>query len=186
MGETTETAAHNAAQASDAASATNAKRATNAMSATHATPATNVTPAAIAAFDCVILRGLPGSGKSSFAAQCARDYRLLHLEADQHFHVNGVYRFDPARAADAHALVVRDALAALHAGERVIIANTHVRLWEMAAIVGAATLAQKSFCCVECRGAFANVHDVPAPVIARMRERWEPLPDSFAAVDFRT
>jgi predicted kinase len=138
------------------------------------------------AFDCVILRGLPGSGKSTFAAKLARDYGFVPLEADDHFFVSGVYQFDPARAADAHALVARDAFAALSAGQRVVIANTHVRLWEMAAIVGAATLAQKSFCFVECRGAFGNVHAVPAAVIAGMRERWEPLPDSFAAVDFRT
>ncbi|TAG47216.1 MAG: ATP-binding protein [Betaproteobacteria bacterium] len=135
-------------------------------------------------FDCVILRGLPGSGKSTFAKRLAAEHGFTHLEADDHFYVKGEYRFDPARAADAHALVARDALSAMLGGQRIVVANTHVRLWEMAAVVGAATLAQKRFCFVECRGEFGNVHGVPAEVIAAMRERWEALPDGFAASAF--
>jgi predicted kinase len=138
----------------------------------------------ITQFDCVILRGLPGSGKSTFAKRLAAEYGFVPLEADDHFYVNGEYKFDPARAADAHALVARDALAHLQAGGRIVIANTHVRLWEMAAVAGAATLASKSFCFVECVGAFGNVHAVPDAVIAGMRERWEKLPQIFAGRSF--
>jgi predicted kinase len=134
----------------------------------------------IAGFDCVVLRGLPGSGKSTFAKRLVSSYGFLALEADDHFYVNGQYKFDPARAADAHALVARDALTHLQAGQRVVIANTHVRLWEMGAVVGAATLASKTFCFVECVGTFANVHAVPEAVIEGMRERWETLPAAFA------
>ena len=136
-------------------------------------------------FDCVIVRGLPGSGKSTLAARLAAEQGYLHLEADQHFIVNGFYRFDPARAADAHAVVARDALDAMQANRRVVVANTHVRLWEMAAIVGAARLVGKSLCFVECTGLWGNVHNVPEDAIARMRSRWEPLPAEFGAVSFR-
>lgn len=135
-------------------------------------------------FACVVLRGLPGSGKSTLAARLASEYDFVHLEADRHFVSNGVYRFDPARAADAHAVVARDALAALQAGRRVVIANTHVRLWEMAAVVGAAQLAGASWCCVECLGAWPNVHGLVDSVIDSMRQRWEILPSEFDAVSF--
>jgi hypothetical protein len=138
----------------------------------------------LAGFDCVVLRGLPGSGKSTLAKQLASKHGFTALEADDHFYVNGEYKFDPARAADAHALVARDALTHLQAGRRVVIANTHVRLWEMGAAVGAATLASKTFCFVECIGTFDNVHAVPDAVIAGMRERWEMLPASFAKLCF--
>lgn len=139
----------------------------------------------ISSFDCIVLRGLPGSGKSTLAQALAKEHGYLHLEADQHFVVNGTYRFDPARAADAHAVVARDALDALQANRRVVIANTHVRLWELAAIMGAAQLAGKSFCFVECTGDWHNVHAVPEEAIARMKTRWEPLPAEFGAVSFR-
>ncbi len=136
-------------------------------------------------FECVIVRGLPGSGKSTLASRLAAEHGYLHLETDQHFLVNGSYRFDPARVADAHAVVARDALDAMQAGRRVVIANTHVRLWEMAAIVGAARLAGKSFCFVECTGLWGNIHAVPEDAITRMKLRWEPLPAEFGAVSFR-
>ena len=136
-------------------------------------------------FDCIILRGLPGSGKSTLAALLAAEQGYLHLEADQHYIVNGIYRFDPARAADAHAVVARDALDAMQANRRVVVANTHVRLWEMAAIIGVAQLAGKSLCFVECTGLWGNVHNVPEDAIARMKMRWEPLPAEFGAVSFR-
>ena len=136
-------------------------------------------------FDCIVLRGLPGSGKSTLATQLAMAHGYLHLEADQHFIVNGVYRFDPARAADAHAVVARDALDAMQANRRVVVANTHVRLWEMAAIVGTAQLAGKSLCFVQCTGDWGNIHAVPEAAINRMKSRWEPLPAEFAAVSFR-
>ena len=136
-------------------------------------------------FECVIVRGLPGSGKSTLAARLATEHRYLHLEADQHFVVDGVYRFDPARVADAHAVVARDALDAMQASRRVVVANTHVRLWEMAAIVGAAQLAGKSLCFVECTGVWGNIHGVPEDAIARMKTRWEPLPAEFGSVSFR-
>jgi predicted kinase len=130
----------------------------------------------IATYHCVILRGLPGSGKSTFARRLASEFSFIHLEADDHFYIDGVYRFDPARVADAHALVVRDALAHLQAGRRVVVANTHVRLWEMAAIVGAATIVQQSFCIAEFKGRFENIHNVPENVFSGMVARWEKAP----------
>lgn len=138
-----------------------------------------------AEFACVVLRGLPGSGKSTLAALLATRHGFVHLEADQHFVTNGVYCFDPSRVADAHAVVVRDTLAALQAGRRVVVANTHVRLWEMAAVVGAARLAGRTICFVECQAAWPNVHGLVEPVIASMRQRWELLPDEFDAVSFQ-
>ncbi len=140
---------------------------------------------ALTDFDCVVLRGLPGSGKSTLAALMVERHGFLHFEADQHFVTGGVYRFDPARLADAHAVVVRDALAALQTGRRVVVANTHVRLWEMAAVVGAARLAGRTMCFVECRGAWPNVHGLACSVIASMRSRWEGLPGEFDAVSFQ-
>jgi AAA domain len=127
----------------------------------------------IASYECVILRGLPGSGKSTFAKRLADEYDFVHLEADDHFYVNGEYRFDPMRVADAHAIVVRDAVAHLQAGRRVVVANTHAQLWEMAGVVGAASLFQRSYCFVNCIGRYANIHAVPENIISSMNARFD-------------
>jgi tRNA uridine 5-carbamoylmethylation protein Kti12 len=134
----------------------------------------------IASFDCVILRGLPGSGKSTFAKRLASEFGFVHLEADEHLYVNGEYRFDPARIADAHALVVRDACAHLQVGARVVVANTHVRLWEMAGIIGSATIAQRNWCIAEFNRRYDNKHAVPEDVISGMIARWERANDEWA------
>jgi adenylate kinase len=126
----------------------------------------------IATYQCVILRGLPGSGKSTFAKRLVEEFGFVQLEADDHFYVNGEYKFDPMRVADAHAVVVRDALVHLRAGRRVVVANTHAQLWEMAGIVGAATLSQHSYCFVNCTGGYANIHAVPENVISAMKDRF--------------
>ena len=139
---------------------------------------------AVSAFECVVLRGLPGSGKSTLASYLAHSLGFVHLEADRHFVVNGTYVFDPSRAADAHAVVVRDALTAMQSGRRVAVANTHVRLWEMAGVVGAARLAGRRWCVVECRGTWDNIHAVPASAMQAMRLRWEALPAEFGAISF--
>ena len=149
------------------------------------TPTLLASTAALVSFDCIALRGLPGSGKSTLATRLATEHGYRHLEADQHFMVAGVYRFDPQRVADAHAVVARDTLAALQAGQRVVVANTHIRLWEMAAVIGAARLAGRTICFVECRGHWPNVHGLAEPVIASMRRRWERLPGEFDEVSFQ-
>ncbi len=138
----------------------------------------------LVAFDCIVLRGLPGSGKSTLAKRLAALHGFMHLEADQHFVVNGEYLFNPARVADAHAVVARDALTALQAGRQVVVANTHVRLWEMAAVIGAARLAGRTLCFVECQDAWPNVHGLAESVIASMRQRWQLLPAQFDEMSF--
>ena len=47
-----------------------------------------------------IVRGLPGSGKSTFAKSIAKPYQVF--EADQYFMKNGKYKFDPTKLKEAH------------------------------------------------------------------------------------
>jgi predicted kinase len=132
----------------------------------------------------LVLRGLPGCGKSTLARTLHTDFGFTHLEADTHFETADGYRFDPARASDAHAWVTREAHAALLAGKRVVIANTHVRQWELAASLGLATLAGVGVVVVECMGAWENVHHVPAEVIETMRGKWEALPEGVLGMRY--
>jgi AAA domain len=150
------------------------------MIAVSAAPTIGAMIEAISKYDCAILRGLPGSGKSTFANRLVDEFDFVRLEADDHFFVGGEYRFDPTRVADAHAVVVRDALAHLQAGRRVVVANTHAQLWEMAGIVGAATLAQKTFCFVNLIGQYDNIHCVPEYVITAMKARFHWALNEFA------
>jgi len=124
----------------------------------------------------VLIRGLPGSGKSSLARHLAVEQGFIHLEADQYFEREGPYRFDSARLADAHAWCQRVAFEHLASGAKVAVSNTFVTLWELSCAVGLAEVLALPYRIVEARGTWPNVHAVPEEVLAQMRARWEPLP----------
>ncbi len=42
----------------------------------------------------ILIRGLPGSGKTTFAKELASTFGVKHYEADMFFEVDGVYKFN--------------------------------------------------------------------------------------------
>lgn len=118
------------------------------------------------------IRGLPGSGKSTLARALADHYGALHLEADQYFVRNGVYRFDGARIAEAHALCRNTMREYARSGVDVFVANTFTQRRELEGYIG--SLPQgKPWRVIACTAQGASVHGVPDDVLARMAERWE-------------
>lgn len=72
----------------------------------------------------LLIRGLPGSGKSTAAARIAAAYGAAHLEADAWFVDDmGVYRFKKKGLPAAHRQCKEEAAASLGAGRNVIVAN---------------------------------------------------------------
>ena len=77
-----------------------------------------------------LIRGLPGSGKSSLAEiiQPDKNYRFA---ADDYFTDSfGKYRFDPKLIGEAHEHCQFSAGAAMDDGENVVIHNTLSQPWE--------------------------------------------------------
>lgn len=121
-----------------------------------------------------LVRGLPGSGKSTFAAKVAAAGNFDHFEADQLFtDQNGEYNFDPEFIGEAHAMCYNGCKAALERGENVIISNTFTMCWEFDNYLGLA----KEFNCdleiTECTGQYGSVHGVPEEAIVAMKNRYE-------------
>lgn len=86
----------------------------------------------------ILIRGLPGSGKSSLARRLvelgvdSRNYGDFIYSADDYFIRNGVYRYDPSRIAEAHHAAQQKAYASVKIGlSPIIIDNTNVQMWEM-------------------------------------------------------
>ncbi len=121
----------------------------------------------------VLIRGLPGSGKSTFANLIANNLGFEHYEYDMFFVVNGEYRFDATRVLDAHAWCQHNVEAVLKKGRDVIVSNTFTRVWEMQHYLDLGEEYNAKIIVLTMEGNHGNVHGVPPEVIKKMRQRWE-------------
>jgi 2'-5' RNA ligase/predicted kinase/uncharacterized protein (UPF0248 family) len=79
----------------------------------------------------VILRGLPGSGKSYLSKNCSEKNSLAVCSADDFFSKSGRYEFDRDLLPEAHLHCLEQFLQALQDGtELIVIDNTNSMLWE--------------------------------------------------------
>lgn len=120
----------------------------------------------------VLIRGLPGSGKTTMARVLVM-VGYEHHEADHYFERGGAYRFDAAELPKAHAWCLDRAKDSMNRGARCVVANTFTRRWEMQPYMDAAKAAGVPVRLLEARGTWANCHGVPTDAIERMRVRWE-------------
>ena len=128
-----------------------------------------------------IVRGLPGSGKSTFAeALVGADF--LVCEADKYFMVDGEYKFDATKLKQAHEYCrnlvetyMKDSLVNDQFYREIAVSNTFTQEWEMQAYFD---LAEKYgymvfTVIVENRHGGVNQHGVPDDKLEQMKNRFE-------------
>jgi predicted kinase len=129
-----------------------------------------------------IVRGIPGSGKSTFANNLVGSDFLV-CEADKYFMVDGEYKFDATKLKQAHEFCrntvetyMRDNVEVNDQFYRQIaVSNTFTQEWEMQPYFD---LAKKYgytvfTVIVENRHGGVNQHGVPDEVLTKMRDRFE-------------
>jgi predicted kinase len=125
----------------------------------------------------ILLRGLPGSGKSTFAKNYALNIDGIHLEADMFFtdKETGAYVFDPSKLRYAHEWCQERVESFMkHGAQPIIVTNTFTQEWEMQPYFD---MAEKydymvhSFI-AENRHNGVNEHGVPAEKLEQMKNRF--------------
>lgn len=123
-----------------------------------------------------LIRGLPGSGKSSFALELWKtDFVDVFYEADQYFTIEtGEYRFDTTKIASAHEWCQRKVRQALLNGSNVAVSNTSTTEKEVEVYRKMAEDCGAQFISliVENRHGNKSVHDVPEVTLERMKNRF--------------
>ena len=124
-----------------------------------------------------IVRGVPGSGKSTFAKSLGG----THFETDKFFMVEGEYKFDGTKIKEAHKWCqdsVNTAMLLNHTAglnSIIVVSNTFTQEWEMEPYFQMANYFDyKVFSIVvENRHGGINQHGVPEDKIQIMKDRFE-------------
>lgn len=117
----------------------------------------------------VLVRGLPGSGKTTFARKTGTRY----FETDIYFMSGGEYKFDSSELGLAHAWCQDKVREVMESGQNVVVSNTFIKRWEMKAYYDMAIEYGYIVKEVVMTGEYQNEHGVPPNVIDRMRNNWE-------------
>ena len=122
-----------------------------------------------------LVRGLPGSGKTTYA----KTLNCFHLEADMYMMENGQYCYDHSRVGLAHDWCYQQACQAIDEGMDVVVSNTFIKLKFMIPYIQYAREHDCPISIKEMSGDYGNIHNVPEEVMESMKKAWEPLPDNF-------
>ena len=121
----------------------------------------------------VLIRGLPGSGKSTEAKKL---FGFKHFEADMYFiDENGEYKYEARKIRDAHNWCRLETYKAVENGLNVVVSNTFTTNREIEPYFDIADMFGITPVIVECKGKWKSVHNVPDEVINRMADRWEEI-----------
>ncbi len=126
----------------------------------------------------ILLRGLPGSGKSTTAELLgAGSSGTAHFEADMFFMRDGEYKFDFSQIKEAHKWCQSSVERTMFLGHNstIIVSNTFTQEWEMDVYY---KLAEEwgyrvTSLIVENRHEGVNVHGVPQETLDKMKQRFE-------------
>ena len=122
-----------------------------------------------------LIRGLPGSGKSTFAYELAKSLDIYSFEADMSFYDDfGKYNFDPSRLHLAHKWCQERVENTLFHGMSVVVSDTSTTEKEVTAYHDIAKRYGAKFVSmiVENRHGNVSIHDVPEASIDKMRQRF--------------
>lgn len=137
----------------------------------------------------VLIRGLPGSGKSTLGRKILNSPNKIstapssQVEADQFFEVRGGYLWNASLRDLAHQWCLAEAFRRLLWHDRIVVANTFVKRWQMMLYIEQARKFRIRVHLLEPDGnklspialSQRNVHSVPVEAIERMKTEWEDM-----------
>lgn len=122
----------------------------------------------------IIVRGLPGSGKSTYASDLAERNEFNHYEADMFFEdENGNYNFQANKIRFAHQWCQGKVFSSLSSGKDTVVSNTFCQMWEMKPYMDFCKINGHTFSFVTCESEYGSIHDVPEETYEKMKQRWQ-------------
>ena len=151
----------------------------------------------------IILRGIPGSGKSTFIQKIVQELNLEEgqykvCSADNHFIKNGVYKYDGSDIKKAHDECNTDFMECLDKSTEekkiaVFVDNTNTKFWEFSKYLQHGSKENKTFVVsirlpkksdLHDEYLKRNIHNVPSPAVKRMYDTFQPFEKKWLKKEF--
>lgn len=127
----------------------------------------------------IIVRGIPGTGKSTKAKELMHQIykntseKVIHVEADMYFErFGGIYNWNPELLRHAHRWCIDTALVYLEKDYNVIVSNTFTVMSEMSEYLDHVFMYNHEYEIITMDKEYGSIHSVPASTMLRMRERF--------------
>ena len=125
----------------------------------------------------IIIRGVPGSGKSTQAKKFLESFNsenipAKHFEADMFFMRNGKYKWNPMLCGKAHQWCFDKVFNAFETSDVVIVSNTFVTNNELIKYVDEAKARGYEITVYRMDNEFQNQHEVPEATIQKMKSNF--------------
>ena len=124
----------------------------------------------------LIIRGLPGSGKSTTAKKLSQQFNVAHFENDAYLMHDGKYMWTPETAKEAARKCFEDTMSELRSGRDAIVSNVFVTVKAVNKYANAAKHLGVRVMVMRMTGDYGNVHDVPAGTLRSMKNQFEDYP----------
>ena len=127
----------------------------------------------------ILVRGVSGSGKSTFAEEFLFPISLI-ISTDDFFMVDGEYQFNPELLAENHIKCIKSVESEMKQPQQdicpnIVVHNTFTQAWEMEPYKELANRYGYNFytIIVENRHGSDSVHEIPEHIISKQRDRFE-------------
>jgi predicted kinase len=130
----------------------------------------------------LIIRGIPGSGKTTLADKIAKKINASHFENDTFFTDDqGNYHFDINYHQQAKDECLEKTKEALFAGKIVVVSNTFIKKSEMEPYTKFCDEnGDLNYAVIEMELRFENTHNIPQSIVNQKEAEFEPLEESIA------
>jgi predicted kinase len=127
----------------------------------------------------ILIRGIPGSGKTTFAKALLKRINAYFYEADMFFMTESGYRFEASKLNLAHHFCFNNTKNALANNSNCIVANTFSTLSEIEPYLNLGKEYNARIVIYRMTGHYQNVHSVPEKTIMKIQNRFIDMPNEI-------